>query len=224
MINRKFLRILVLGILLLQSQSCANKSVKDYPTHVDSEKVVTQSTRYNYNKNFKQFIGYTGTIDVVVINVDFKTSISNSQELSNFGLKFNAIEIPFHCTPIILTDTLALITTPRLYFPYLKTLVIIKYGHSIFNFSKGGDNTDLFLLKSNDKLEIHASLDKEKILYEIRNNPFNITKKSSSQYSPGIYVLDYTGIIDNKLKVIETHKVSFINNMKFRIADFEGCD
>jgi len=220
--NRKFLRILVLGIIIIQSQSCANKSVKDNPTYIDSEKVVTHSTRYNKNKNFKQFIGYTGTIDVVVINVDFKTSIFKWQELSDIGLKFNAIEIPFHCTPIILTDTLALITTPRLYFPDLKTLVVIKYGQGVFNFSNGGDNTDLFLLKNNDKLELHASLDKEKILYEIRNNPLSITNKSSIQYSPGIYVLDYKGIIDNKLKVTETHKFRLIKKGFFLKHSFNN--
>jgi hypothetical protein len=224
MSNRKFLKILFLGLIILLSQSCANKSAKDYPKYSDIEKVVNYSSRYNNNKDFKQFIGYKGTIDVVVINVDFKTSISNRQELSNMGLKFNEIEIPFHCAPIILTDTLALITTPQLYFPDFKTLIVIKYAQGIFNFSRGGDNTDLFLLKSNDRLEIHASLDTEKILYEIRNNPFSISNKISNQFSPEIYVLDYKGIIDDKLKVTETHKVRFISKMKFRIEDLKGCD
>jgi hypothetical protein len=224
MSNQKFLKILILGLIILQFQSCANKSPNSKPNNLDFDKVHNPSARYNNSKDFKQFIGYTGTIDVVVIDVDFKTSISYRQELFNMGLKLNAIEIPFHCTPIILSDTLALITTPRLYFPDSKALVVIRYEQGIFNFSNGGDNTDLFLLKSNDKIEIHASLANEKILYEIRNNPFRITNKSSSQYASGIYLLDYQGIIDEKLNVTETHKVRYINNIKYRIEDFNGCD
>ena len=182
------------------------------------------SLKTNLN-DYTENIGKVGYAEIVEINVDFNTSITHRQELINLGINLDKIEIPFHCSPILLSDTLALITSPRLYIKDMKTIVIIKYNGDIFNFSHGGDDVNVIFLKNNEKAEIHAALKKDKVIYEISNNPLSLMNNRIPRNESGQYILDYRNIIDDKLTVTEIHTLKFVKKQKYRISDIgKNCD
>jgi hypothetical protein len=210
--------ITVGGLIGLLNQSC--KSNGNSNRQNDIVIIKKESDRFPKIKDYKQFIGKTGEIEIVTIEVDFKSLITSRQQFRAMGLDSNSIEIPFHCSPVLLSDTLAVITSPRLYFNGLKTLIVLQYkSEGVFNFSKGGDNVDLYLLKDNDQVFIPAALNKDKVLYEIKNNPFCILKKESELNTSGLYTFDY-----KKAQIMESHRIRFLGKRKFKIYDLKGCD
>jgi hypothetical protein len=220
---RSVLLMLILGIINTSIQSCNNnKTVDKHPVVMELVKNI-DSARI-WNSDYKQLIGKTGFIDIVIIDVDYTTSIAHSQDCYNLGLKFNSIKIPFHNTPIIMTDSVAIITNPRIFFSDTKTLIVIRYQKGIFNFCKGGDNIDIYSLKDNDKISIKASLRKDLVLYEIKNNPFSIIGKTARPNDSGQYIMDYKGLIDKRIEICEKHNISFIKKFKYRIYEIKGGD
>ena len=79
------------------------------------------------------------------------------------------------------------------------------------------------MLKNNEHVLIHAALEKDKILYEIKNNPISVIIKNSYINDSGQYIMDYNDSI-NQIRMIERHKIKLLKNYKYKIEDFRECD